>query len=161
MTDKEMQTAEAQTEGREAAAAAGDHPSAYHDTLLDQFQESLEQDREKVYQRWGVSMFHSLDDAQAEAEREQMGVELQDSLDYYNRGCLKAQQENYTEAVKLLDQAIKLDEDFAEAYFNRALALEKAGKTGDARNAWNEFLQKFGDHDSAAEVKEHLTQLAE
>ena len=45
----------------------------------------------------------------------------------YAKGCLLATQGRYTESLKAFDDAIALDNEFAEAYYNRALARQFLG----------------------------------
>jgi tetratricopeptide (TPR) repeat protein len=48
--------------------------------------------------------------------------------------------DQYDRAVSDYDQAITLNPQDANAYYNKALACEKAGRTGEAINAYRQFI---------------------
>lgn len=49
----------------------------------------------------------------------------------YNRGCLKAQQPDYTGAIDDFTKAIEAEANLPEAYYNRGICRLKAGQTAD------------------------------
>jgi tetratricopeptide (TPR) repeat protein len=137
-----------------------DHPMHHHAQLVSQFRESVEREGEEAYKRWGLPLYHSLPDEEVEAQRRALGVKPVDALDHYNRGCLLAAQEDFAAAAQQFAQAVKLDPEMSEALFNLALAQEKAGRLAEARKSWNQFVERFGDQEEAAQVRDHLAQLA-
>ena len=48
---------------------AGRKPEHHHGQLLEMFQQSLAAEGEKAYGRWGMVLFHSINDETAEAQR--------------------------------------------------------------------------------------------
>jgi curved DNA-binding protein CbpA len=56
-----------------------------------------------------------------------INIKKTDKRFYYNLGVYAAENENLSEAVRYFSQAIKLDENYTEAYFYRAVVLEKQG----------------------------------
>jgi tetratricopeptide (TPR) repeat protein len=135
-------------------------PEQFHENELELFRQSLAGEGEKAYERWGMAMFHSLNDEDAETQRRALGFEPQDALDFYNRGCLLAQREDYAGAAKAFEQAVALDPKLSEAIFNRALALEYSGDKAAVRKAWQDYLEQSGDSEEAAEIKSRLEGLA-
>ncbi len=129
--------------------------------LVEGFCKALESGAADVYDRWGYSLFHSIQPDVAERERARLGVPLRDALDHFNRGCLLAGDGKFAEAVKAFDQAVKLKEDFYEARYNLGLALERAGEIPKARKAWTESLQHCDDEAEASAIKHHLSELAD
>ncbi|MBD2042591.1 tetratricopeptide repeat protein [Microcoleus sp. FACHB-672] len=53
-------------------------------------------------------------------------------LAYYNLGVSKIQEENYLGALEYYTQALNSAPDFAEAYFERGVTLDKLGKVEEA-----------------------------
>ena len=164
MTPKETPSNEhagAAPSSEAAAGAVAPKPEAFLGRLLDLFRQSLAQDGEKAYLRWGLPLFQSMEDEEAEGQKEALGIQPVDALDHYNRGCLLALREQWSEAIKMFDKAIAQDSTLVEAYFNRALALEKSGDLKAAREAWNAWIERFGDRPEASDVKQHLGALAD
>jgi len=64
------------------------------------------------------------------------------------------------EGLAAADRAIRLDAKLPEALFNRALILERLGRTADARAAWLRYLETDGTSPWAAEAREHASVLS-
>ena len=131
----------------------------FHKRYVELFKESLAQEGEIAYARWGMPLFHSLSDEDAEAQRLALGVEPQDALDFYNRGCLLAHQEDPAGAAKAFARAAQLDPALAEAVYNQALALEQADDKSGALETWQDYLARFGENEDAVVVRQHLESL--
>jgi len=61
-----------------------------------------------------------------------------------------------TAALQMSDRAIARDRTLAEAWFNRADALEHAGRVDEARRAWRAYLSIDSQSGWAAEARAHL-----
>ena len=169
MSDKETSREESahpapSNEENAGKSAAEDHAKKpadqCHGRYLDYFRQSLASEGETAYRRWGMPLFHSLNDEETESQRAALGFVPANALDFYNRGCLLAAREDYAGAAKAFEKASQLDDQLAEAVFNRAMALEKAGDIAKARSVWNQYLESFGEAEDVPEVKEHLGSLA-
>ncbi len=136
------------------------HPSRHFEYLLEQFRASLAAEGPAAYQRWGLTLYHSMNDEELEAQREQLGFAPADALDHFNRGCLLAAREDFAGAARHFGEAVKLDAGLAEALYNLALAQESAGQKAEAKRSWNQYLERFSDREDGAEVREHLVALA-
>ena len=55
-------------------------------------------------------------------------------------------QKQYEQAIQVYDEALKADPDNSTAKYNRALALQKQGKSEDAIKAFNDVAFKTEDH---------------
>jgi CHAT domain-containing protein len=66
----------------------------------------------------------------------------------------------YPEALASADRALRIDSDFPEALFNRALILERMGVTRAAREAWERYLKADPSSAWAPEAREHLQRLS-
>lgn len=64
------------------------------------------------------------------------------------------EERSYPDALAAADQAIALDPKLAEAYFNRALILEKMGHPADA--AWKRYLEIDPSSEWSNEARAHL-----
>lgn len=162
MSDKETPREENAAAEEATGKLSGDEGAKrpadqHHGHLVEFLKQSLTAEGEPAYQRWGLPLFHSMSDEDAEAQRAALGFAPADALDFYNRGCLLASREDFSAAAKAFERAFQLDGQLAEAAFNRAAALEKAGDSAKAREAWQLYLERFGDNEDAVEVKEHLS----
>jgi hypothetical protein len=59
-------------------------------------------------------------------------------------------------ALTAADRAIQLDPKLTEAYFNRALVLERLGRKDQARAAWEDYLRRDSSTGWAREARDHL-----
>ena len=75
-------------------------------------------------------------DAAAVAYRRICDRNRDDANACYGLGTVLMQQQKYSEAVELLDRAVRLDPDVPEFVFNRACVLEQLGRTEDATNGF-------------------------
>jgi tetratricopeptide (TPR) repeat protein len=81
------------------------------------------------------------------------------SAAYLARAARERQREGLDKALALAERAIKADPKLAEAWFNRAYALEKLGLGDEGRRAWEEYL-KIDDHSGwADEARRHVRAL--
>ncbi|BAQ60050.1 DnaJ-class molecular chaperone [Geminocystis sp. NIES-3708] len=63
---------------------------------------------------------------------------------YYNLGVLAAENEEWEEAIPYFNNAIKIDDTFTEAYFYRAIVLEKQGFNLRAEADYKKFNELKG-----------------
>ena len=66
----------------------------------------------------------------------------------------------YPEALASANRALQIDPRMGEALFNRALVLERIGIRGEARVAWQRYLDVDPSSLWANEAREHLSRLA-
>jgi hypothetical protein len=78
---------------------------------------------------------------------------------YIVRASSNNQPEDLRKALTVADRAVKVDPTRAEAWFNKALALEGLGLTSEARGAWRDYLRVDVQSAWAAEAQEHLQRL--
>lgn len=62
-------------------------------------------------------------------------------------------------AEAMLDRALSLDGSVVEAWFNKALVLERAGRTAEALAAWNAYLALDAESQWAAYARERRSEL--
>jgi len=65
----------------------------------------------------------------------------------------------YPEALAAFDRALRIEPGLPEARFNRALTLERLGLAGQAREAWQRYLEADPGSPWAAEAREHEKRL--
>jgi tetratricopeptide (TPR) repeat protein len=68
------------------------------------------------------------------------GQDKKDAADFFLKGNVALKQKNFTEAIRLYDEAIDKNHDFPDAYLNKGIALMKIGKINDAREVLTEAI---------------------
>ena len=68
---------------------------------------------------------------------------------YNNKGADLIDLGNYAEAIRMLDEAIKLKPDFADAWYNKGLGLSKLFRNEDAIQAYDEAIKRRPDYSDA------------
>lgn len=170
MTENEIEkTPEAESNIESGAPAAPEaappeeKPSpaslTFSDDLVSRFGGALESDTNEAYQRWGLAMFHSIDEGQAHAELSKLGLEPRDALDHYNIGCTHAAAGRFKDACASLETSLALDPAFYEAKYNLALAKEQTGEAETARKLWTEALELAGEEEAGA-IRQHITEIS-
>lgn len=143
-----------------ADVAAAVEEKTLSDIQREAFAAAVAANPAEAYKRWGVSLFHSLSDEEAQEQLGVLKINYPDALGHYNQGVKLAEAEKYAQAAKAFAKASELDPTLTEAIYNQALAEEKAGNAGEARKLWNRYLEFCDDAEESAEIKNHLTELA-
>lgn len=170
MSEKETSREEiaASTPSPEETTGRAAHPAEeavkrpadqFHARQVEMYKQSLATEGETAYLRWGMPLFHSLSDDEAEAQRLALGIAPVDALDFYNQGCQLVNREDFAGALTAFEQAAQLDPTLGEAVYNKAMALERMGDLAAARQTWQAYLEKFGENEDAGEVKLHIESL--
>lgn len=151
---------EAAETAQEAQAPAPVEEKTLTDLQIEGFTQALHDNPAEAYARYGLALFHSLSDEEAQAQLAGLKIKPEDSLAFYNEGVILAGKDKFAEAAKAFARASELDPSLSEAVFNHALATEKAGNAAEARKLWNRYLELIDDPDETAEIKNHITELA-
>jgi hypothetical protein len=77
------------------------------------------------------------------------------SAAYLARAARDNRHQDLERALAAADRALKVDPEFAEALFNRALALERLSLADEARAAWYDYLRVDDRSGWADEAREH------
>jgi len=64
-----------------------------------------------------------------------------DAADFFLKANVALKQNNYTEAIRLYDEAIDKNSEFPDALLNKGIALMKTGKISDAREVLTEAIR--------------------
>ena len=80
---------------------------------------------------------------------------------YLVRATEQQRPEDTAKALAVTERAIKADPNISEAWFNRALALERLSLTLQARQAWQEYLKKDPKSFWSREAQVHIDSLTE
>jgi CHAT domain-containing protein len=78
---------------------------------------------------------------------------------YLERAARDKRGQDLTKALAAADRATKADSQLAEAWFNRAYALERLSLFEEAKRAWQDYLRLDDRTPWAAEARTHLRQL--
>ncbi|MDJ0677875.1 MAG: SUMF1/EgtB/PvdO family nonheme iron enzyme [Calothrix sp. MO_167.B42] len=100
----------------------------------------------------------------AELEDEQKFTTIQKLIDraienpdaYYKSGLYRAKQKDYQGAVADFDRAVILNNNFADAYCHRGLALFKLGRPKDAVDSYQQALAINPNHQEIQEYSKYL-----
>ena len=126
---------------------------------ISRYAASLEADAEDAYKRYGFTLYHSLPAAHMVLESRKLGFYRDDAIDQYNLAGLEISVENYQAAAALLEKALKMDGELADAAYNLALCYEKMDRKADAVKLWNKFKELADDDEDLAPVDAHLAEL--
>lgn len=134
-------------------------PSLY-DLELGIFRDQVAQDMTAIHRYFGFTLLYSLPPEEFLKTRERLGLPKRTAHDLYNYGVVAAHEEQNDQALKLFDQALKQQPDFPEALYNKAVVLERAGKTKEAAKVWEQYLAAAPATASGRkEVEDHLAGL--
>jgi tetratricopeptide (TPR) repeat protein len=130
------------------------------------FRESIRLNPNYSGARINLALLYLREGRTQEAIEAVKGME-EDNLDlppdiYFNLGVLYAKRGELEKAIKNYREAIDRRQDFAEAYFNLALAYVKTRAYAEAKASFSEFLRFFkGDPKSpyVLEARNRLSQL--
>jgi tetratricopeptide (TPR) repeat protein len=78
---------------------------------------------------------------------------------HYSRGSVLRALAKKSDALKSFKQAVELDPEYREAQFALAVTLEDLGKTKQARQAWQRYLEIDEDSVWSEEARVHLKNL--
>lgn len=155
MTEQEITSIETAAPEREAPR----RPYHYFQNYTDLFRQSLASEGADAYGRWGYAMYFSLADDEVTAQSDVLGFEPADALDFYNQGCVLADQEKFEEACTAFERAAAGVDPVSEIFYNLALAQEKLGRATDARKSWETLLERFPEDPERGEIEAHLNEL--
>jgi len=69
------------------------------------------------------------------------GQDKKDAADFFLKANVALKQNNYSEAIRLYDEAISKNPEFPDAYLNKGIALMKTGRINDAREVLTEAIR--------------------
>ena len=78
---------------------------------------------------------------------------------YLVRATRNKQPQDLAKALTMADRAVRADRTLAEAWFNRAYALEQLSLTPEARQAWQDYLKVDDTSGWSEEARSHLRAL--
>jgi hypothetical protein len=77
-----------------------------------------------------------------------------EALKYFELGNKLSNREKYLEAVSMFDKSIQMNPNYLDAYFNKAIALYRLGRTEEACVIWKNLALK-GDREAGKLVKQN------
>jgi tetratricopeptide (TPR) repeat protein len=120
------------------------------DRQIDEFRQMLKEDSSRAYNRFGVTLLHSLDEETYYDEMERFGWEPKTAMDFYNQGVVATREGDHKKALEHYEKAVELKETVDCAWYNLAYTCGELGK----KDRQKEALKKFLDLVSEKEVKE-------
>ena len=94
-----------------------------YDWELESFSRLLKEDPPKAYEKFGLTLFYSLENDEFLQEQSRFRKLERDVLDYYNRGVLSSQEGKYKEALRYYQRAEKLLEDKKDSRYSSPASL--------------------------------------
>jgi len=148
---------EAKLSRKNAAESEGEQD--FFDTELASFRALLHEDMDAALERYGFAFYFSLPEIDQVRIRKALGIPADNAIGLYNLAGAAIEDENWTEAVTLLNQALTLDPKFADAAYNLALCYEKLGQKGEAKKAWEQYLALCSDPAVKEQINAHIAEL--
>ena len=158
---KKEASEEKTTETPAAAEPSTSVPSKnLYEKEVERYRTFLKRGFDTAYKVYGFTLFHSLPPEEKVSLLHELGFEPKNPEDFYNLGCLAAQQGDFATASEYFQKTIELAADFEEAYYNLALVQENLGDENSAVKNWEIYVE-FLDEDSSETVmvSEHIVEL--
>ena len=76
-------------------------------------------------------------------QQESLGFPPKLARDFYNLGCVAAEEEDFDAALKHLQQCLTIDKDFIPAYFNLGVVFELKGDSAKARQNYEKYCKRL------------------
>jgi tetratricopeptide (TPR) repeat protein len=108
---------------------------------INRFEELYEKDPNYAFQRYGCTLFYSLDPDKIFNMMQKYEWQTQEPLDFYNLGASLCVEENFDEAMQNFQKAESMGCDRPELYYNMALIHEDKEDKDKAK----EYFQKYID----------------
>ncbi len=125
---------------------------------LETFRQLLAAEPEVAIEAYGFAFYFSLPDIDRLRIRKKI-ESPKTAADFYNYAAVAIQDGQWNEAIQLLNDALKLDANFADAVYNLALCYEKIGDKPSACKAWEKFLSITNDSTLKEQVTAHVAEM--
>lgn len=146
---------EQNSEDYSAYIMLGKISAAQHDPLAEQYYATAISLRPNSVEAWyNKGMYyqeHGQDSAALECYRQIMRIDPLNALAWYNSGYVRLEHMGDPGTAKHdFDEAIRLEPDYADAWFNRGLCFERMDQLDSAAVNYEAVLRMRPDHDFAA-----------
>lgn len=160
MADQEeiQNNGSAHSDGEAMGEGQGESVADFYEVEVGRYSAALDEDLPGTMKRYGFTLFHSLPFAKQLELGRKLGFEPKDAVDFYNLAGVEIEKERYEAAAKLLQQALKLDGQFADAAYNLAICEEKLGNRNEALKQWTRFLELCDDEAVKLQVQAYLAE---
>jgi Flp pilus assembly protein TadD len=128
-------------DGQAAESAGEPKKQDLHSRHVDDFVTTSKRDPGEALQRFGFTVWHSLPAEEAAALKGKLELQPLEAVDYYNRGTSRAREGDFAGAETDLRTALRKDPGHALALFNLAVCLERLGRVGEARQAYEQYIE--------------------
>ncbi len=128
----------------------------------EKFRTTAKEDLDLACKTYGFTLAHSLAIDEGTELLEKFGFEPKNATEYYNRGVVAAQKENYTRAIDQFRRAAEADSNLLDAIHNLAVCYERAKQIPQAVSTWQTYLDSLKDKgadEEAKQIKERITAL--
>lgn len=120
---------------------------------LKNFREAYQEDPQKAFGAYGLTLTHSLTKEEVLGLYEHVGFEPRDAADLYNRGVMAAKSEDYAKAIEHFRHALEKDSTLLDAVYNLAICYERTKQFPQALSTWQTLADSLRDQRNADEAK--------
>lgn len=110
---------------------------------IERFSNLLKDNKRYAFERYGWSLFYSLNPEERHELRHDLGWTDQSALDFYNTGAMACRAGKINEGLALLEKADKMGLILPELWYNLGLAYEQTGQSSKAKAAWTKFVEEL------------------
>jgi len=127
---------------------------------IERFRELLTENRQYAFDRYGWTMFYSLDPEEIHETKAELGWKPSSALDHYNTGAVLCRSGKIAQGLKHLERAQELGLDIPQLYYNLALAYEKRDDVRKAKSLFRKFVDVVEQQDPIpASLRQDLDQV--
>jgi tetratricopeptide (TPR) repeat protein len=126
----------------------------------EKFRTSSKEDLDLAYKTFGFTLVHSLSIDEGTDLLERCGFEPKNAVEYYNRGVVAVQRENYPRAIDQFRRAAEADSSLLDAIYNLAVCYERTKQVPQAISTWQTYLESVKDKGTEEEVKQVKERIA-
>jgi hypothetical protein len=137
-------------------------PSPQTEPIVTEFEKALKWDKNNRAAIRGLAIYWYFYGNSVRADSILLTLLAEDSLDFESwniLGLVAAREGDSIKALTAFDKTLKIQPDFAEAAFNRALVLQQLGRLEEAKKAWKYYLDIDTQSDWASVARRRLLQI--
>jgi len=127
----------------------------------ERFRQTAKEDLDLACAVYGLTLAHSLSFEDNTELIERFGFEPKNAVEYYNRGVVAAQKEDFPLAIDQFRRAVEADSTLLEAVHNLAVCYERTKQMPQALSTWQTYLDSIKNLDNEDEIKSVKERIAE
>ena len=109
-------------------------PGDLYGIEIERFRELLEKNPKYAFQRYGLTLLHSLPPDETFTLWREFGWKNREALDYYNMGTIDCEENKFKDAMKHFEKAESMGCEQPELFYNIAAIHEEQGEIQQAKD---------------------------